>query len=236
MSEISWLVISIITIASVILAGYAQIKVSTTYSKYSKLFLNTEISAGDYARSLLSYAGLNEISIISVKGTMSDYYNHRKKVLALSDDVMNGTSIASYGIMAHEVGHALQYQNGYFPIKIRNFLIPIANFASKPVWPMLIIGVFLDVLFFTTGYSQIIIFSALALMSLSLLVNLVTLPVEFDASRRAIALLKESGKLNEVELEGAKSVLSAAAMTYIASFILSLINMIRIIFYFTRRD
>ncbi|MBQ4558469.1 MAG: zinc metallopeptidase [Clostridia bacterium] len=231
-----WYVLGVLTFFSVLLACWAQIKVSTNYSKYSKVFINSELTASMYAKRMLSIAGIDDVKVVKTHGTMTDYYNHRKKVLALSTGVFDNNSVASFGIMAHEVGHAIQYKDGYLPIKIRNFLIPVANACSWLVWPLLIIGVLLDAFMFMGGYSQYVIMGALVLVVVPVLINLVTLPVEINASKRAVTILQESGYLDATHLDGAKKVLSAAALTYLASFILSLINMLRFILIFVRRD
>ncbi len=223
-------------VLGILISCIAQIKVSTTFSKYSTVMCQSGRNATELARLILNAAGLNHIQIIAVRGQMSDYYNHKKGVIALSDGVRDGSSIAALGVMAHEVGHALQYRDGYIPIKIRNVVGTITNVMSKLYLPMLLIGVVLDIFWFTgMGYGTTFLYIALAMFLFTTIFSLVTLPVEFNASRRAIMLLRETGTLTEEELPKAKEVLTAAGMTYVASFVMSAINLMRILLILDRR-
>ena len=225
----------VMVIFSIALTCYAQFKVSFNYNKYSKIMAKSGITASVLARQILDTAGLKDIKVVRVKGIMTDYYNHKKKIIALSEGVYDSSSIASLGIVSHEVGHALQYQSNYFPIKLRIFAIGISNIVSKLMWPMLIVGVLLDIfMVMSAPVGLYIIFGMLVVFVLSTMVSFVTLPVEKNASNRALQLLQDMHTLNDDELVGAKAVLSSAGLTYVAGFIGSLVNLLRIIFILTR--
>ena len=213
---------------SIILSIVAQVKVNNSYAKYSKVMASSGVTAKELARRVLDVAGLQEIEVVGVRGTMTDYYNHKKGIIALSDGVRDSQSIAGLGIMAHEVGHALQYQAGYFPIKLRNLAVTVSSFYSKLMWPLLLIGLIVD-LFLMADVGIGIMYAVLILYLVTTLVGFITLPVEFDASKRALKLLDSTGTLNGEELRGAKEVLTAAGLTYVASFVLSLVQLLRII-------
>ncbi len=232
MYEYWWLLF----LAGIIMSCVAQIKVSTTFSKYSKTMSKSGMNATELCRRILNVAGLEHIEITAVRGQMTDYYDSKNGVIALSDSVRDNTSISALGVMAHEVGHALQYRDNYLPIKVRNAVGVVTNVMSKLYWPMLLIGLIIDIFFYTgTSYGSTFLYIALAMFLFVTLFSLVTLPVEFNASRRAMKLLKETGALTEEELPMAKDVLTAAGMTYVASFVVSALNLLRIIM-LLRRD
>lgn len=227
----------ILVIFSIILTCYAQVKVSSNYNRYSKVMAGSGITASVLARQILDIAGLKDIKVVRVSGTMTDYYNHKKKIIALSDGVYDSSSVSALGIVAHEVGHALQYQTGYFPIKLRIFTIFVSNLVSKLLWPMLIIGVLLDIfIVMAVPVGLYLIYGILALFVISTLVSFVTLPVEKNASNRALQILSDMNALDEHELMGAKAVLDSAGLTYVAGFVGSLVNLLRIIFILTRNS
>jgi len=223
-------------IISIVISCYAQTKVSSAYNKYSRVLSKSGITAKVLARQVLDIAGLKDVNITIVSGTMTDYYNHKTRTLALSEGVSDSSSVAALGIALHEVGHALQYKEKYVPIKVRQVLGVVANFMSKSMWILFIAGIILD-LFLLTGvmYGTVFINIALTMLVLTTLFTLATLPVEKNASDRAYSLLKETNALDEEELVGAKKVLSAAGFTYMASFIVSVLNLLRFIMLFTRR-
>ena len=224
--------LGILLIPGLLLSIYAEIKVQSTYHKYKQVSSMNGAPAHVIARMFLDVAGLHDIKIIPVRGYLSDYYNHRTKTIGLSEEVYNSTSIASIGIACHEVGHALQYKNGYAPIKIRNFLIPICNFANRMLWFLVILGL----VFFYAGDGGIFIDIGVTVFALTTILNLVTLPVEFNASKRAIKLLNSTGTLSTAECDGVETVLGAAALTYVAAFVVSLLNLLRFIILFRDRD
>lgn len=209
---------------------YAQIKVKHAFSKYSKIKSSSGLSGRESAEMVLNYGGVNAVTIGGISGYFTDHYDSRSNHIALSEDVLNKTSVAAVGVAAHEAGHATQNFCGYAPLKIRQFLVPISQFGSNLAMPLVFIGLLLPVRYNFLVNLGIIFFS------LAVLFQVVTLPVEFDASRRALKALKSSGKLNEEEIEGVKKVLSAAALTYVAATFTALISLLRLILISRRRD
>ena len=221
----------VLVLPTILLGFIAQARVKSTYEKYSKVFSWRSNTAENVARKILDKNGLYDVKIEHVRGELSDHFDPRENVVRLSDSVYGSTSVAAIGVAAHEVGHAIQYANAYKPMKVRSAIIPVTRIGST-ISPLLILLGFLmwvDV-FIAIG---IVLYSSVALF------QLVTLPVEFNASRRALKTLDEEGILDRgQELDGAKSVLSAAAMTYVATLIMSLAQILRIILLFggRRRD
>lgn len=199
----------IMIIPALLLSVYAQIKVKSTYGKFSKVPSSRGLSGAQAARMILEAQGIRDVKIEMGKGFLSDHYDPRGKVLRLSQDVYGGYSLASVGVAAHEAGHAIQHAQGYMPLKLRSAIVPVASVGSKLAWPLLIIGfIFMSKSLISAG---IVFFSA------AVLFQLVTLPVEFDASIRALRALPATGVLVDSEVQGARKVLSAAAMTYVAA-------------------
>lgn len=225
MIELDYYIMGIILLPGLILAIYAQIKVSTTFHKYNSILTNTGKTASEIARIFLDFAGLQDIQITHVAGELTDYYNHKEKIIALSENVYNSTSISALGVACHEVGHALQYKTNYLPIKIRNFIIPICNFANNMLWILIILGA----IFFYSPLGMIFWWIGVGTFALAIIVNLLTLPVEYNASNRALKLLEKSGVLNEEETECAKKVLYSAGLTYVASLVVSILNLLRLV-------
>lgn len=221
-------IMGVILIPGIIIASVAQARVSSTFGKYNQVFASSGVTTLQLISHMLAAAGLNHISIIQVPGHLSDHYDSKKKVLALSGDTYNSSSIAALGVACHEFGHALQDSSNYAPLKIRKILIPLSNIASTLLWPLVIIGlVFNFAVVDGAILGNIFLWSGIAVFGSAVLVNLITLPVEYNASNRAIKLLRETGTLNEEELEGAKKVLNAAALTYVAALLVSMLNLIR---------
>lgn len=210
-----------LAIISFIIVIVAQIKVSGAYSKYKKKNLNKTISGMEAAKMILDANGLDNIYIVETKGNLTDHYDPSRKVIRLSKEVFNGEDIAAVAIAAHECGHAIQDKEGYFMMKIRSFLVPVVNLITYIGYIGLIISIFAGI----TGYIKVSIFLLLA----TLLFQLVTLPVEFDASKRANTLLVNLGIIDSSEVDGTKKVLSAAAFTYVASLISTLLNILRLV-------
>ena len=211
----------LIVLPGLIISIWAQIKVSTTYNKYSKVFTKRGITGAEAARAILDANGLSYIRIERVRGHLTDHYDPRKNVIRLSDSVYGSASTAAVGVAAHEAGHAVQYSQDYFPIKIRGAVIPVSRFGSMLAIPLFFIGL----IFYYEGLMLlgIILYGAVALF------QLVTLPVEFNASARALRALEGSGILARDELSGAKRVLGAAAMTYVAALLTSLLTLLRLL-------
>jgi hypothetical protein len=217
----------IILVIAMIFAIYAQAKVGTTYRKYTNVQNSKGITGGEAARIILDKNGLNEVPIEVVAGKMSDHYDPRTRVMRLSGDVYNGATISAVSIAAHEAGHAVQHATGYSPLKIRNSIAPVVNIASNLAWPILILGIFLQISgLFTLG---ILMFSA------AVFFQAITLPVEFNASKIAVEMLDNYGIIDDSEKGGAKRMLSAAAMTYLAAMAMSLANLLRLIMLNNRR-
>lgn len=208
-------------IPSMIIAIWAQMKVSSTFSKYNVVKNARGYTGAMVARQILDANGLRNVQIEHVAGNLSDHYDPRTNVVRLSDSVYNSTSVGAIGVAAHEVGHAIQYATKYGPIKLRASLIPITTISSSIALPLAIIGIFMN--------SVILANIGIWLFAAVVFFQLVTLPVEFNASSRAIKSLDSNMILDENELKGAKKVLSAAALTYVAALIVALANLLRLI-------
>lgn len=212
-----------------VLMLYAQFKVKHSFSKYSKVTNQRGLTGADAAREVLRQNGVDGVRIEHVSGNLSDHFDPRTNVIRLSDDVYNSTSVAAVGVAAHEAGHAVQYAKGYGPIKLRAAIIPACNIGSQLGIPLALIGAVMGVL----G----LVYAGLALFGLAVLFQVITLPVEFNASRRAINAINSTALLTKEESSGAKAVLSAAAMTYVAAMIQSLLMLLYYVSRFTgRRD
>ncbi|MEG0692730.1 MAG: zinc metallopeptidase [Oscillospiraceae bacterium] len=211
-----WLIIP-----ATLIALWAQFKVTSTFNKYNQFKTARGYTAAMIARQILDRNGLQNVAIEHVAGNLSDHYDPRTNVIRLSDTVYNSTSVGAIGVAAHEVGHAVQYATHYAPIKIRAALIPITNIGSSIALPLAIIGIFMG--------SELLSGIGIILFSAVVLFQLVTLPVEFNASSRAIKTLDEDMLLDSEELKGAKKVLSAAALTYVAALIVAIANLLRLI-------
>ena len=199
----------IMIVPALILSVYAQIKVKSTYAKFSKMSTYRGITGAQAAREILRSAGVHGVDIELTRGFLSDHYDPRSRVLRLSESVYSGDSIASVGVAAHEAGHAIQHAHGYAPLKLRSALVTISSLGSNLAWPLLIIGfIFM---------AQSLILAGIIFFSLAVLFQIVTLPVEFNASSRALQALPASGILSDTEVRGARKVLSAAALTYVAA-------------------
>ena len=204
-----------------VISMFASSKVKTTYAKYGKVRSHSGMTAMDAARRILDNAGLRHIRIERVAGDLTDHYSPKEQVLRLSDTTIHSESIAAIGVAAHECGHAIQHANSYAPLTIRNTIVPVVNLGSRLSWPMILIGLLLGI----TGFLD----AGIVLFSFSLIFQLITLPVEFNASSRALQILDDTNMLYDDERRGAKKVLSAAAMTYVAALALSLTQLLRLI-------
>lgn len=217
----------IYVLPAIIVAMIAQAKVSSTFTKYSKVTNKRGITGAEVAQKILNLYGINDVTIERVSGNLTDHFDPRSKVIRLSDGVYSSTSVAALGVAAHETGHAIQHNKGYMPIKIRNSVLPVANIGSNLAFPLVVLGIIMS--FSTLVNFGIILFSAVVVF------QIVTLPVEFNASRRAISVMEQQYILTDEELGGAKKVLSAAAMTYVAATIVALGNLLRLLS-LARRD
>lgn len=204
-----------------LICAIASFKVSSTYKKFSNFSNGRGMTAQAVAKQILNDAGIFDVRIERIKGSLTDHYSPKEKVLRLSDSVWGSTSVAAIGVAAHECGHAIQHNVGYFPLKLRSASVPLANFGSIIYWPLIIFGLILGY----TGLAQ----AGILFFLFVVLFQLITLPVEFNASRRAITILSESGILFDEELNGAKKVLKSAAMTYVAALFSSILQLLRLV-------
>ena len=207
---------------------------SSTFNKYSRVQSHIGITGAEAARRIMEQNGIYDVSIERVSGNLTDHYDPSRKVLRLSDSVYSSSSIAAIGVAAHETGHAIQHARNYAPLSLRSLMVPLANIGSRLSMPLILIGLLFS---FASSMGNTLITLGIIFFGLSVVFTIITLPVEFNASRRAIACLDESRILYSDEIDGAKKVLSAAAMTYVASTVLALANLLRLIVVFgNRRD
>lgn len=218
----------IILLPAIVLAMYAQSKVSSTFNKYLRIRSSYGYTGYEVARRLLDYHGLNDVPIELIPGRLSDHYDPRTRVLRLSRDVYESNSIASVGVAAHECGHAVQHQEGYAPLVVRNAIAPIASFGSQAAWFFVIAGIVIS--------SLNLINIGILLFAAAVAFQIITLPVEFNASSRAIALLESNGLVSERDIRPAREVLRAAALTYVAAALSAVLNLVRLFLIRGRRD
>jgi len=209
----------------------ASAGVKSTYSKYSRYRSMSNMTGAQAAERILNSAGIYDVSIRHVSGNLTDHYDPRNKTLNLSDSVYGSTSVAAVGVAAHECGHAIQHQKNYAPLTIRGALVPVANFGSTISWPLILIG-----LFFTSNTGTLLINLGILCFSFAVIFQLVTLPVEFNASRRALKILGNTGILNSEELPMTRKVLKAAALTYVASAAAAILQLLRLVILFGGRN
>lgn len=216
----------VIILFSIGITLWAQMKIKSAYGRYSQMTSVRGLSGGDIARSLLRGSGIDDVSVEHTPGELTDHYDPRARVLRLSDGVYRDRSIAAVGIAAHEVGHAIQHNAGFLALNFRNTLVPVANLGSTLAWPLVIIAILFRQNFLLN--LGIFLFAGVVVF------HIITLPVEINASRRAVALLENGGYLRDEELVGAKKVLSAAALTYVAAAAVAVLNLLRLLL--LRRD
>ena len=214
----------ILVVIGAVICMIASARVKGTFNKYSQLRSMSGMNGAQVAQRVLQAAGIYDVQVRHVSGSLTDHYDPRTKTVNLSDPVYNATSVAALGVAAHECGHAIQHAKSYAPLSIRSALVPIANFGSMLAWPVILIG-----LFFNTRSSGLISDIGILLFSAAVLFQLVTLPVEFDASRRALVMLRTQGILADDELRYTRRVLKSAALTYVASAAAAILQLLRII-------
>ncbi len=217
-----------LVIIGLVITMAASAKVKSTYARYSKVRSRRGITAAQAAQTILNGAGIYDVRIEHIAGNLTDNYDPRSKVLHLSDATMRSSSVAAIGVAAHECGHAIQDATEYAPLRIRGAIVPVVNIGSTASWPLILLGVLL-------GFNQTLITLGIILFSLTVVFQLVTLPVEFDASKRALSILGGSGMFGDEELDGAKKVLTAAALTYVAAAAASILQLLRLVLLFGRR-
>lgn len=211
----------IFVLPALLLAMWAQAKVSSTFQRYSKILCHKGLTGYDAARKILDDHGLHHIKIEHISGSLTDHYDPKANVIRLSDSVHSKNSIGAVGVAAHEAGHAVQHSEQYLPIKIRNAVIPAANIGSYAAFPLALIGILFS--------SEWLINAGIILFSAVVFFQLVTLPVEFNASSRAVKVLDDTELLEKQEIRGVKKVLSAAAMTYVAAAATAIMNLVRLL-------
>ena len=213
----------------VLLSLWASANVNSTFKKYSKQYSQRRLTGAEAAQRVLSANGVHGVRIEKVSGNLTDHYDPRTNVIRLSDNVFGNTSTAAIGVACHEAGHAVQYAEGYFPIKVRAAIIPVTNFGSKLAMPLILLGI----LFSAFSYmGDTLVYLGIACFGLSLVFQLVTLPVEFNASRRAIQSIEQGNMLTEEERKGARKTLRAAALTYVAATATALAQLLRLLVIF----
>ena len=217
----------VLVVPAILLSMFAQAKVTSTFSKFSKKASQSGITGEQAARRILDANGLNHIRIERIAGNLTDHYDPKANVIRLSDSVYDKPTIAAAGVAAHEAGHAVQHSTNYAPIRWRNMVLPVASIGSQAAIPLAILGLIM-------GFEPLVT-AGIFLFAAVVVFQLVTLPVEFDASKRATAILDEWGLLNQAEIKGVKKVLGAAALTYVAAALSSLMNLLRLIL-LSRRD
>lgn len=215
---------------AIIITMIAQVRVNSAFSKYSKIQNLHNLTGADAAQRVLATHGVSGVQIEHVAGKMTDHFDPRTNVIRLSDSVYGSTTIAAVGIAAHEAGHAVQHAQGYLPNKIRGVLVPLANVGSRVSWILIIIGLFLPLQYDWVLYLGILFYA------LSVIFTIVTLPVEFNASKRALQTIDDTNMLMGEEYAGAKKVLSAAAMTYVAAAFTAIMSLLRLLTIANRRS
>lgn len=218
----------ILILIGALLSMWASARVKSTFARYDRVRNFRGITGAQAAQTILHQAGIYNVSVQRISGSLTDHYDPAAKVLRLSDSVFGATSVAAIGVAAHECGHAIQDQQDYAPLRIRASLVPICNFGSTISWPLILIGVLM-------GWNQFLIRAGILLFFAVVLFQLVTLPVEFNASSRALEILSSTGLLQGDENEGARKVLSAAALTYVAGAAASILQLLRLLILFGGR-
>jgi Zn-dependent membrane protease YugP len=216
----------LLLIPGMLIAVYAQSRVRSAFARYLKVASVRGITGGEAARELLRLNGITDVSVDTVQGTLSDHYDPGKKKLFLSRDVYQGSSLASLAVAAHETGHAIQHREHYLPLTVRSAIVPVARFGSTLALPLCILGMI---------FSLFLVHVGIALFAGVVVFQLVTLPVEFDASKRAMVMLEGNGMITGEEVSGASSVLRAAALTYVAALMTSLLQLLRLLLIFGGR-
>lgn len=218
-----------LVLIGVLLSLAASARVKSTFAKYSRVRSLSGMTGAQAAERILHSAGIYDVAVMHVSGNLTDHYDPRDKTLKLSDSVYGQSSVAAIGVAAHECGHAIQHDKGYIPLTLRSALVPVANFGSAISWPLILIGLFL-------GGSTTLIYLGIILFSCAVLFQIITLPVEFNASSRAVRILDETGILYGDEVSHTRKVLNAAALTYVAAAAASILQLLRLLILFGGRN
>jgi Zn-dependent membrane protease YugP len=224
----------LLLIPAIILGIYAQVRVSGAYKKYSEVTNRRGMTGADIARAILAAENIRDVQVTTIAGQLTDHYDPRTKTLALSGGVINSRSLSAAGIAAHETGHAVQHAHGYAPMGLRSALVPAANFGSRLAMPLILAGFLLS--YMAGEFGVTLIYIGIALYAIAVLFTVITLPVEFNASNRAMRLLATTGILEPDELVPAKKVLDAAALTYVAAALSAVLTLLRFIIMSRGRD
>ena len=222
----------VIILPCMILSLWASSNVNSTFKRYSNQHSRRGITGADAAQRVLRNHGVHNVRIEHISGNLTDHFDPKTNVIRLSDQVYNNTSTAAIGVACHEAGHAVQYAQNYGPIKLRAAIVPVTNIGSKLAMPLILAGILLS---FLGNFSYTLVYVGIACFSLSVIFQFITLPVEFNASRRALNAIEDGGILTEDELRGAKKTLSAAAMTYVAATAVALAQLLRLLILFGGR-
>lgn len=218
----------ILIIIGMLIALAAQAKVKGAFNKYSQVRSHSGMTAAEIAMRILQSNGIYDVNVDRVSGDLTDHYDPKSKTLRLSDTTYNSTSVAAIGVAAHECGHAIQHHTEYIPLNLRNAIVPVVNICSNLSWPIILIGV-------VFSFNQTLVNLGILLFCAVVAFQLITLPVEFNASNRAVAILRDKGFLHGEEVDGAKKVLNAAALTYLAAAATSILQLLRLILLFGGR-
>ena len=230
---IEYTLLGLILLPGLIYASITSLRVKTTFARYKNVLSAKGITGAECVKKILEAQGVRDVAVVwSGQGDLVDNYNPQTNTITLSADVFDGTSISALGVAAHEAGHALQYAEGYAPIKIRTVLAHVSNLTSSLVWPLLIIGIVFNFAYIGGVFGNVFLWCGVGLFSLSLIFSLITLPVELNASKRAINLLVQTGCVDQMEVKGAKKVLKAAAMTYVAAIVVATLQLVRFLLFF----
>ena len=212
----------LLLIPALLLSLWAQFRVSSTFNRFSKVRASSGMTATQMAEQLLHAEGVYDVSVERTRGNLTDHYDPKNMVLRLSDSTANSTSVAALGVAAHEAGHVLQHRDGYAPLMLRTAAVPVVNIGSNLSWPLFLVGLIFS--------WEPLLYAGIALFALAVLFAIITLPVEFNASKRALAALEANGYLQPgEEMRGARKVLSAAAMTYVASAFMAIMQLLRLL-------
>ena len=222
----------VLILPCIIFSMIASSRVNSTFKKYSAQYSQRRLTGAEAARRVLQHNGVSGVRIERVSGNLTDHYDPRTNVIRLSDSVYDSTSTAAIGVAAHEAGHAVQYARDYAPIKVRAAIIPLTNFGSRLAMPLILAGLLMT---FLGEFSTVLVYLGIAAFGLSFVFQLITLPVEFNASRRAIRAIEEAQLLTPEEQKGAQKTLKAAAMTYVAAMAVALAQLLRLIMLFGNR-
>lgn len=212
----------LLLVPALLLSLWAQFRVSSTFNRFSKVRASSGMTATQMAEQLLHAEGVYDVSVERTRGNLTDHYDPKNMVLRLSDSTANSTSVAALGVAAHEAGHVLQHRDGYAPLMLRTAAVPVVNIGSNLSWPLFLVGLIFS--------WEPLLYAGIALFALAVLFAIITLPVEFNASKRALAALEANGYLQPgEEMRGARKVLSAAAMTYVASAFMAIMQLLRLL-------